>query len=69
MNSSTLIGGILFGGIGFVAFVFGKKTGRPKAMGIGAALSVYTFFTPDTGIWVYGIGCALTALLFVWRDE
>lgn len=61
-----LIGGILFGSIGFIAFVYGKKNAKFKPMLIGALLMVYPYFVKNT-IAMYLAGIALTAVLFIWR--
>ena len=62
-----LIGGILFGGVGFVAFIYGKKNAEFKPMIIGGLLMGYPYFVKNT-IAMYLAGIALTAVLFVWRD-
>ena len=66
-NWANLIGGTIFGTIGFMAFMYGWKQKAYKPLVIGAALSIYTFFVPNT-ILVYVIGIALTAALYFWRD-
>lgn len=64
---SNLLGGFIFGGIGFVAFVYGKKMAQYRTMTIGLILMVFPYFV--SGNWaLYGIGAALTAILFLWRD-
>ena len=64
---SDLIGGFIFGSIGFVAFVYGKKMALYRMMGMGLALMVYPYFTSGN-LALYGIGTALTVALFVWKD-
>ena len=64
---SNLIGGFIFGSIGFVAFVYGKKMSSFKPMLIGVALSVYPYFVPGT-VALYEIGTLLTASLYFFRD-
>ena len=45
---SNLIGGLLFGGIGFVAFVYGKRMARwPMAL-LGFLLMAYPYFVSQT---------------------
>ena len=62
-----LIGSLLFGSVGFVAFVYGKKMSLWQPMALGFALMGYTYLMPnDTA--VYLVGAALTAALFVFRD-
>jgi hypothetical protein len=67
MDFSTLIVGTLFGGIGFVAFVYGKKEGLLKPMALGAALMGYAYVVPGT-IAQCAVGAVLTAGLFACRD-
>ena len=67
MQASTLLGGLIFSGIGFVAFVFGKKQARIKTAIIGLLLLVYPYFVYDP-IWVYTIGIVLTICLFIFTD-
>ena len=67
MTAANLIGGLIFGSIGFVAFVYGKKQASFKPMGIGFALMAYPYFIPNT-IAIYAIGIVLTASLFLFRD-
>ena len=64
---AQLFAGLIFGSIGFVAFVYGKKQASLKLMILGAALMAYPYFVPQT-LAVYAIGTLLTAALFLWRD-
>jgi hypothetical protein len=66
MTITNIIGGVLFGGIGFVAFIYGKKQANLKAMIIGALLMVYPYLTPNT-IALYCVGIVLTLALFIFR--
>ncbi len=67
MTTANILGGILFGGVGFVAFVYGKKMGYWKPLAIGVTLMVYPYFIPDTlAMWL--VGAVLTGALFVFRD-
>jgi hypothetical protein len=63
----NLIGGFLFSGIGFVAFIYGKRMTQWKPMTLGVALMAYPYFVSDTRL-LYIIGTALTAALFIFRD-
>lgn len=58
---------IIFGGIGFVAFVYGKKQVSWKALIIGIALMVYPYFFSNT-LALYGVGIVLVAVLYFWRE-
>jgi hypothetical protein len=63
-----IIGYILFGGIGFVAFSYGRKNMLFRPMIIGLALMLYPYFVPGT-LGIYLIGIALTVALYFWRDK
>ncbi len=67
LNWVTILSGIIFGGIGFVAFVYGKKQSLFKPMGIGIALMVYPYIVSGTIPQVL-TGVGLTAALFIFRD-
>ncbi len=67
MFTAYLLGSLVFGGIGFVAFVYGRKMGLWKTAVIGILLMLYTLFVYDA-IYVYGIGIALTIALFLFKD-
>ena len=67
MTTANLIGGLIFGGVGLVALVYGKKQASFEAMIIGIALMAYPYFVGNT-ILLYLIGTVLTALLFIFRD-
>jgi hypothetical protein len=66
MTIANILGGILFGSIGFVAFVYGKKTASFRPMLVGIALMVYPYFVPETTV-LYIVGAALTAALFLFK--
>ena len=67
MSAALLIGGFLFSGIGFVAFVFGKKQARLKTALLGVMLMAFPYFVYDT-VMLYAIGAVLTIRLFVFVD-
>lgn len=58
---------LLFGTVGFAAFVYGKKATSWKPMVIGVALMVYPYFI-ENALLLYSIGIALCVSLFVFRD-
>ena len=65
---AILFGSLLFGIIGMAAMIYGKKTVQWKPMLIGVALMVFPYLVSGTWqLWV--IGCALTAGLFLFRDQ
>ncbi len=64
---ANIIGALLFGGIGFAVFIYGKKERRFKPLLIGIALMAYPYFLKSTmGLYIVGLG--LCALLYLWRD-
>jgi hypothetical protein len=64
----SLIGGFLFSGIGFVAFVYGKKMERLYPRVIGLVMMIYPIFAANLW-WLYGVGIALTIALYVFRED
>ena len=66
-SGANLIGGLLFGSIGFVAFVYGKRMHVWKPMFIGLALMVYPYFVGND-IALFAIGVMGTAALFLFRE-
>ncbi|PZR72212.1 MAG: hypothetical protein DLM73_13760 [Chthoniobacterales bacterium] len=66
-SGANLIGGILFGLIGFVAFVYGKRMHVWKPMFLGLVLMVYPYFV-ENDIALFAIGAVGTAALFLFRD-
>ena len=65
--SANLIGGLLFGSIGFVAFIYGKRMHVWKPMFLGLALMAYPYFI-ENEIALFAIGVVGTAILFLFRD-
>jgi hypothetical protein len=66
-GGAVLVANLLFGSIGFVAFVYGKRMNVWRPMFLGLALMAYTYFIENT-LLLYGIGAGLTAALFLFRD-
>ena len=55
-SAANLIGGLVFGSIGFVAFIYGKRMALWKPMFIGLGLMVYPYFvSSDLILWSAGI--------------
>jgi len=67
MNAGTLIGGFLFGSIGFVAFVYGKRVRLWKMMLCGFALMTFPYFVENLSL-LFAIGLIGSAALFFLRD-
>ena len=65
---ANFLGGMIFGLIGFAAFVYGKRAQEYKRLCIGIALMAFPYFVADT-VLLYVIGVALTAALFLVGDS
>jgi hypothetical protein len=62
-----LAGLLVFGLVGAAAWRHGRKSERPTAKWLGAALMFYPYATPQTWL-LYLVGTALCAWLFlVWK--
>jgi hypothetical protein len=66
-SAANLIGGLVFGSIGFVAFIYGKRMNLWKPMLLGIALMVYPYFVSDDKIMLV-IGIFGSTALFFCRD-
>lgn len=62
-----LVISFLFSGIGFIAFMYGKKNTEFKPMLIGIALMIYPYFLRST-LTLTLVGIALTAALYFFRE-
>jgi hypothetical protein len=67
LNPTDLFLGLIFSGIGFVAFRYGRKMEEMSPVIIGLLLMFYPFFVRDS-IWLLTIGLGLTASLWFFRD-
>jgi hypothetical protein len=66
LSATNLIGGFVFGSIGFVAFIYGKRMNLWKPMFPGIALMVYPYFVSNDAVMI-AIGAIGTAGLFFLR--
>ena len=66
-NWPNIIGGLLFGIVGWYAFSYGRKEKAYKPLTIGLVLMVYPYFVSNT-ILLYILGVGLSSLLYFWRD-
>ena len=66
-SPANMIGGLIFGSIGFVAFIYGKRLSLWRQMFLGLGLMVFPYFVEAT-LPLYAIGSVGSALLFVLRD-
>jgi len=63
----SLFLGLLFSGIGFVAYRYGRRMDSVPPIFLGLALMVYPWFV-SSALWILVVGSALTALLWVFRE-
>jgi hypothetical protein len=66
-SAANLIGGLVFGSIGFVAFMYGKRMNLWKAMFVGLALMVYPYFVSND-IAMIVVGAIGSASLWLVRE-
>jgi hypothetical protein len=66
-SAANLIAGFIFGSIGFVAFVYGKRMNLWKPMFCGIGLMVYPYFVAGD-LANFAIGTAGTIALFFMRE-
>ena len=55
---------MVFSGVGYIYFVYGKRQGNGIYMIIGAALMAYCYFFSSI-VWIVGLGLALSAVPFL----
>ena len=67
MDGTTLLLGVLFSGIGFVAFRYGRSQEQVPPVVLGFALMLYPLCVRGA-LWTTLVGVSLTAGLFLWRD-
>jgi hypothetical protein len=67
ISGANLIGNLLFGSIGFVAFIYGKRMNAWKLMLCGLAMMAVPYFIADTAI-MYATGAIGTGALFFLRE-
>jgi len=67
LDPTTIVLGVLFSSIGFIAFRYGRKMEMMSPVVIGLALMFYPFFVRGP-IGLLTVGAGLTAALFVFRD-
>jgi hypothetical protein len=58
---------LLFGGIGFVAFRYGRKMQQTPPVVLGVALMIYPWFVSGP-LWLAIVGVCLTGGLWLWRE-
>jgi hypothetical protein len=65
---ANIAGSVLFSGIGYIAFSYGKKMDNMRMMIQGGVLMGYSYMVPST-LWMYLIGTALTGWVWMTRFE
>ena len=63
----NIFGGLLFGTIGFIALIYGRRQSSIRTIGVAVALMVYPYFISNTAV-MYLVGAVLVAALLVFRD-
>ena len=64
---ANIAGNVLFSGIGYVAFQYGRRMEKPRIMVQGGVLMGYSYIVSDT-LWMYLIGAGLTAWIYLTRE-
>ncbi|MDQ2868034.1 MAG: hypothetical protein M3R59_06435 [Verrucomicrobiota bacterium] len=67
ISATALFANLIVGGVGFVAFVYGKRLHAWPPMFIGLGLMVATYFVGSAPLLI-GIGVVLTSALFFVRS-
>ena len=63
LDANSLLASMVVGGIGFVAFVYGKRQSRVPHMVAGVVLSVYPYFVSNVALM---LGIAVVLLAGLW---
>ena len=63
----TILLGVVFSGIGWVAFRYGRRMEHLPAVVLGLGLMVYPLCVSGA-LWTGVVGSGLTAGLWLWRD-
>ncbi len=66
-SMAKIVAWIIFGAVGFSAFVYGKKERSFKPLVVGIALMGYPYFVNGT-FWLYAAGAGLCLVLYFWWD-
>ena len=64
---TTILLSVLFSGIGYVAFRYGRKMQQVPPVALGMALMTYPLFV-SSAAWTAVIGVCLTGGLWLWRE-
>jgi hypothetical protein len=63
-----ILGSIMFGIIGFIAYRFGKKTARARTKWTGVGLMFYPYLIGTDTRLLYLVGTGLCFVLYFYRD-
>jgi len=64
LSPSSLFAGLIFGGIGAVAWAIGRRRQQTPSMIVGVALMLYPWFVDDPVlIWVVGVLLTVAAVV------
>jgi hypothetical protein len=66
-SAPYIIGAVVFGMIGFVAYRYGKKMSLPASKWIGVALMFYPYAISQTWL-LYAVGIGLCVGLYLTRE-
>lgn len=66
-SPAYIVGAILFGVLGLVAYYYGKRNGRPRTRWLGLALMLYPYVVWQTWL-LYLVGAGLCAAIWFDRD-
>jgi len=66
-SAAKIFAYIIFGSIGFVAFIYGKKKALWRTMVIGIALVAYPYVFSGV-VMIYLLGIVLSVALYFWRE-
>lgn len=66
-SPAYILGAVIFGLIGLVAYRYGKRAGRPRSRWLGVALMLYPSAIAQTWL-LYVVGAALCAGVLIDND-
>jgi len=66
-SPAYIVGAILFGIVGMVAWYHGRRAQRPRTKWLGVALMFYPYVVPNTWL-LYAVGAALCAGMYFDRE-
>ncbi len=57
-DTGLLLSGLIVGALGMGVFIYGKKQGNFKCIGIGLGMSIYPYFVPSVlATWLIAAAC------------